>query len=486
MSRYQFEIRVSATTVSGTYSTPEAAEQAIGPDKISPDQLQIDTIGLLEDLLNSWDVLDKLMSDTARPSLGRSRQSLLTDRTFKVLGRHLWQLILAGNTVGPALKDAIQQDRNGRALQVLISFEGTDSDTLRLMGLPWEFLYCPLGFFVAARAKLVLSRYVRTTEEHNLDPTKGPLEVRFVLALPEDAGFGDEHIRVNRMIDDLRSLDQVGITVDEWPPDPSLAGGNLVNETAPDVIHLIGACRGVHGNAQIFYSLPGERADWHTPGALIDALVEMSGREQGYGSATGTKLVVLHLCEWIGDACDPSENFERLAPDFINRGIPAVLAMQYPLGARKAQETLKTFYQDLAEGKAVGQAVQTAREAMREKNHDMRWFGAPALYLRCADGPVRIPDNAPVGALSGPSFTVDRPIRESPIRRQLLDVVQTCNLDAASKLGLEKWVDRIASDEASLDRTLRARMKLEVDDSSRVVVFRNMLKVVSGDVRRTG
>jgi hypothetical protein len=483
VNRYQFEIRVSATEVSGTYSTPQAADQQIDPDPVDADQLRVETIGLLEDLLNSWDVLDQLMSDTNRPTLSRSRKSLLTARTFTVLGSHLWRTILAGENVGPALTEAIKQDRKGRTLRVLISFEGTDAEVLRLMSLPWEFLYCPLGFFVSARSELVLSRYVRTGEEHRLNPTSGPLNVRFVLALPEDAGFSDEYRKVLRMIEGLGSIDEIKIERADWPPPRTavINDGSLTNGPPPDVIHLVGACLGDRGNAKIFYGTEDNPPSWQTPDVLIDALVDLSGRERADGSGTGTKLVVLHLCEWNGAENDPSENFERLAPDFIDRGIPAVLAMQYPLGATKAKDALKTFYRHLAEGKAVGQAVQIARSEMRNKDQNMRWFGAPVLYLRCADGPVRLPDKAKLGALSGPAFTA-----ESPVRRQLREVVAASDLSTERKDSLFAWVDEVASDEASLVRVLHAQVKQHADDFALYAIFRGMLKAVSGDARRTG
>ncbi|MEV6268213.1 CHAT domain-containing protein [Kribbella sp. NPDC051936] len=482
MRRYQFEVRVSATQVAGIYSTPEATDILIDPDPIEVDQLRDDTIDLLEDLLNNWDVLGRLMTNPNKPSLDRSRQSLLTARTFRVLGTHLWDMILAGTHVGPALMQAIDQDRKGRTLRVLISFDGADAEVLRLMGLPWEFLFCPHGYFLSARSELVLSRFVRTGEQQELEPTAKPLNVRFVLALPEGAGFGDEYRKVVRMIDGVRAIDQVEVAIDDWPPRTAVVSeGSVPNGAPPDVIHLVGACLGERGKAKIFYGVEDQPPTWQPPDVLIDALVELSGREASNGSRAGTKLVVLHLCEWTGDQSDPSENFERLAPNFIDRGIPAVLAMQYPLAAAAAQGPLRTFYEQLASGKAVGQSVQFARSEMRKKDQNMRWFGAPVLYLRCADGPVRQPEKSSIGPLNGPEFALD-----SPIRGQLIEIVRTSDLTADQRQRLVDWVDEVASNELNLERILRAQLKKHADDFSMFGIFNSMLKAVTGDVRRTG
>jgi hypothetical protein len=71
--------------------------------------------------------------------------------------------------------------------------------------------------------------------------------------------------------------------------------------------------------------------------------------------------VVLHLCE--SDDGDTDGNFERLATELIRVGIPAVLALQYPMPALGETGPGLDLYSDLASSLSVGEAVQNSRHA---------------------------------------------------------------------------------------------------------------------------
>ena len=67
-----------------------------------------------------------------------------------------------------------------------------------------------------------------------------------------------------------------------------------------------------------------ERAPIGGAGHVVDSCSPREGKSP--------RFVVLELSEM--EEGDADENFERLAPELIQSGIPAVLAMQYPCRRR--------------------------------------------------------------------------------------------------------------------------------------------------------
>jgi CHAT domain-containing protein len=98
------------------------------------------------------------------------------------------------------------------------------------------------------------------------------------------------------------------------------------------------------------------------------------------------RLVFLHLCE--SATVDSTANFAGLAPQLIQAGVQAVVAMQYPITNRAAISFSRGFYRELAKGRAVDEAVQEGRWriTMDENAQASPSFGAPVLYMRSRDG----------------------------------------------------------------------------------------------------
>jgi len=70
----------------------------------------------------------------------------------------------------------------------------------------------------------------------------------------------------------------------------------------------------------------------------------------------------------------------------VRRGIPAVVAMQYPITDRVAVEFAGSFYESLADGLPVDAAVAEARKAVSIAVTDTLEWGTPVLFMRAADG----------------------------------------------------------------------------------------------------
>ena len=80
--------------------------------------------------------------------------------------------------------------------------------------------------------------------------------------------------------------------------------------------------------------------------------------------------------------------FSSVAGALLRRGIPSVLAMQFPITNPAAVEFSRTFYEGLADGLPVDAAVTEARHAVRMTMPGTLEWGTPVLYLRSADGAI--------------------------------------------------------------------------------------------------
>ena len=81
------------------------------------------------------------------------------------------------------------------------------------------------------------------------------------------------------------------------------------------------------------------------------------------------------------------ELMERLAGDLLEAGAGSVLALRWPLSTQRASEFATLFYQDIADGVTLGDAMRRARVVMAQHhNHDMSWmsfvlYGDPTQCL---------------------------------------------------------------------------------------------------------
>ena len=363
MTQQEFRIDVGQGKVSYWYGyAGDEPEEGSANVDLPMDTLTLQTAKLLEGWLNVWDRLG--LTDLS------IRKSLLKSATFKLVGKHLWMLIL-NNEIGAKLQEKMET-MPAPPLRVVINFEHASSD---LRGLPWEFLCTPeTEIFLAAETKLLLTRLApqAAIPGRRVDYATDELGVLFVTALPGMQMY--QHVN-DRIRNFQAALDaQPGLAVldliDKLDVDRIEAA--LSDDERPcHVVHITGLCRGDPGQAQLWMESGSQGLDWRDPKPLVDALTPTDGKVP--------RLVVLQLCET--EEGDADENFERLAPELIRRGIPAVLAMQYTLPAADQGRLWTEFYKDLASGTTVGRAVQSRRHRMLHGRDLNRDFGTPVLYL---------------------------------------------------------------------------------------------------------
>ena len=104
--------------------------------------------------------------------------------------------------------------------------------------------------------------------------------------------------------------------------------------------------------------------------------------------AKGVRLAVLGACDT--GRRDDKNVWAGVAAALVERGVPAVVAMQFTIGDRKAAAFARGLYRALVAGLTVDEAVALGRTAVRTvstgEQADVRDWGVPVLYLRDQGG----------------------------------------------------------------------------------------------------
>lgn len=264
--------------------------------------------------------------------------------------------------------------KGGRGLRLKLHLALDDPGAVALHALPWEFLLRPDdASFLALSRDTALVRYVNLPLAVDRLPRSLPLQV---LAVPSSQG-GDTPLDVERELDaltrGLRGVD--GLEIEALRP-PTLDGlRKTLVASDVQVLHFMG-----HGavDAQGEGVLCFARADG-TPCVV-------SGRElaQQLRDIRSLRLVVLNACD--SARASAAAPFTGAATALLQAGVPAVVAMQFPITDEAALAFSETFYGRLAAGDAVDTAVAEARLAITRKLPGSLEWGTPVLFMRLPDG----------------------------------------------------------------------------------------------------
>ena len=393
---------------------PQLAENDI-------DRGPLQAVQVLEQWLRKWEWIAQAASR------GSIRRQLLVPETFRVLGDLLWQIAFSGG-VGDLLRKAMADARHDDSpLRVRLGFgQGADD----LARLPWEFVRCPdEDIFLAQEHSIVFARFVDGPPDTTIASEDHELRVMFVIALPTSDSFTEEREELRRLVDEgLRPITKIDLKPFEtWDRNAIIAALKRSDDADRhiDVLHLVAVCSDEKLSPN---GLPSLRI----PG------VGLADPAQILAILTATKvpptLVVLHLSE---DDKDPSAHFEMLAPAFIRKGVPAVLAMQYPMPPDRGREFLSSLYVGLAGGQPVGSTIHEAR-ALLAGDEWNRQFGTPVLYLQSRED----------GLLLKPSISVDSTtdagtVAQTSARRVSTDGAQPRSVKALTGAKVAKRLSRV-------------------------------------------
>ncbi len=291
----------------------------------------------------------------------------------KKLGTQLFEAVMRGEIVVCLRRSLDAALRAEARLRIRLRLTGAPA----LAALPWEYLFDrSRDQFLALVDELSIVRYLDLPEPEAVLPVAPPLRVLAVLSDPVDIvprlDVGREWALLQEAISGLGAdqvvLDQLSaVTVDSLR---QRLGADDVH-----VLHFIGhGWFDAGGNGLVCEDTAG-RADK----VAADVLgVLLHGHQ-------ALRLLFLNACE--GARTDNAAAFSGTAQYLVRQGVPAVIAMQFPITDAAAMRLSQTFYGTLAKGVSVDAALTEARKAIYTLGSLLEW-GTPVFFSRSADNRI--------------------------------------------------------------------------------------------------
>jgi len=327
------------------------------------------------------------------------------------------------NTWGSALFNAIFGSDDGRDVYrnlldatrgddlCLLTIGATDPD---ILAQPWEMMrdrrgpLCLRG--VTIRRQL---RGQRNAVSHQLGL---PLRVLLIVSRPQDIGFIDPRTSVAPVLKALEGLPAGQVTVDFCDPPTLTQLEELISEartknTPFHIVHFDG--HGTYLPRTGVGALAFEDSDAKTHLVTGSELGELLAR-------LDVPLVLLEACR----SADLSDKpvFGSVAPALLQNGVGSVIAFSHAVHIQAAQLLVERFYQRLAGGLTIGQALEEARSRLRTDRARWLHLGPNADTVDLHDW--FIPQLYQVGAdlaLTTETSTMDADARPAPSRHRLKD-----------------------------------------------------------------
>ena len=298
------------------------------------------------------------------------------------IGEALYGALFRGALAGVlARTEGMAAGQSEGGVRIRMNFNLLEGGTAAVAALPWELMRKPgdpAPLLVSTQTVLVRSLDVDRVVVPR--PLAGPLRVLLIRSNPEGTA-ALELEREGGLV--TRSLKDIpGVQVDEVDPVEARIFSRLAG-AAYHVVHYMG-----HGDFAA------------TRGGLL-LLEDEAGRAVPTSAKAFShllrdeplRLVFLNACATGTTPQEPGLHpFAGVAAALVANGVPAVVAMQFPISDRAALTFSKTFYERIAAGDAVDVAVAQGRsslylEAVRAGgDDDAGEWATPVLYMRAEDG----------------------------------------------------------------------------------------------------
>lgn len=269
----------------------------------------------------------------------------------------------------------IQAAQQGRGLRLKLRIQPPE-----LAVLPWEFIFDRRqGEFVGLSRGTPVVRYLELAHAPEPLTVTPPLRVLAMVAAPTDLERLDVAAERQRLEAALEHACESGGTEVVWVEGQTWRDLQRALRGGPwHVFHFIG--HGAYDEEQ----QEGVIALTDEAGAISMLPATLLGRI--LDDHHPLRLVVMNSCETARGGTH--DVFSSTAATLMQRGIPAVLAMQFEISDRAAIEFMACFYEAIADGMPIDGAVAEARIALTLEHRGTLEWGVPVLHMRSADGRV--------------------------------------------------------------------------------------------------
>ncbi len=308
--------------------------------------------------------------------LAYMRGLVARDEDVRLLGQKLNQLLFPP-AIWTKYKEYLQGSEEAAGLRIRLRFHESETELLRL---PWEYCRDDRDYFALNTATPVI-RYLKTDLAPR--PIDAPSPVRLLIATASPKGYDALGVEEEAKLiqEALKGLNQDGRPKVEVKLLHQASMLDLDGEIAsrggfrPHILHFIG--HGELKNGQGHLVMNDGRGD-----ALLVNGETLLRPLRDRGSLV--RVVVLNAC--LTAAYGSDQAISGLAPYLVWGGIPAVIAMQFPVPDQMATVFAENLYGQLAGGAPLDEAITTARR--RASYAGIAFWGIPALYMRSPDGVI--------------------------------------------------------------------------------------------------
>ncbi|MBA3534525.1 MAG: CHAT domain-containing protein, partial [Ardenticatenales bacterium] len=379
----------------GLPPTSDSSEMA-GEARSSPIELRIGISGRIghyyaikvdSELGDGWgavkvSVVQKLTErvEQVQALFSRSQLDRSEEKLAESFGRDLFETFLAPQDIGRLYTLAhFQASEQKRRLRLILSI----ADPALAM-LSWELLYdtfSPSYLSLRRESSSIIREISRLSRRLPLRVEKAPLRILGLIASPAES----ESLQIEQekaVIEEAlaRLLDEQRAEL-HWLETGSWDALATAMRNGPwHIFHFIGHGGFDEVRQEGFIMLVDEE------GSSVPVRAEELGQLL---SDNDLRLAVLNACESAtGSGSTP---LASTAATLMREGIPAVLAMQHLIKDEAAVEFSREFYEALASGYTIEEAVICARRALtRQAAVSIEW-GIPTLYLRALDSQLLAP-----------------------------------------------------------------------------------------------
>lgn len=290
----------------------------------------------------------------------------------KSFGTRLYEAVFADGVGKVFVRslDAARRSDTGLRLRLRLS------DTPELADLPWEYLYATdLVRHPALSDQTPLVRYLELPLAEPTLTAGLPLHVLGVVAAPSDLpplNNDQEWTRLQTALADLQTRNL--ITLERLERATTAALQRRLRQGDVHILHFIG-----HGLFDPEQDTGGLFFETETGQSHLLSAERLGTLLHDHSAL---RLVFLNACE--GARGGTHNVFRGVAQTLVQQGLPAVLAMQFPVSDQAAIALSHEFYKALADGYGVDAAVTEARKALYAAGDEREW-GTPVLFSRSSD-----------------------------------------------------------------------------------------------------
>jgi CHAT domain len=288
-------------------------------------------------------------------------------------GARLFDALFQGQARDMLVKsEALARHEQADGVRVRLSMDLSLTGMAEVASLPWELMWPKDGRALAVSTKTLLVRSLDAAQPIAPRVFVPPLRILLVMSSPKGTAalnLEEERRKIEQSWEQLP-----GVRVRSVRPVPARIMGALAEDDY-HVVHYMG-----HGD---FDAAEGGRLLLELEDGSPDAV---SGEVfAGMLEAEPLRLVFLNACK-TGTTSTQSGAlpFAGVATALIGAGVPAVVAMQFPISDKAAILFATTFYQRIALRWPVDAAVTDGRKALYASR--LAEWATPVLYLRSKDG----------------------------------------------------------------------------------------------------